>query len=105
MSAGPASTRVRWLVGAAGALAYAAASHALMTRAGDSAWALAVVLGPVVVLGAGAAWGAGHRWLALAGAVAAILLALQLLNGNRQTEMIPGTPVTAPQAEQQPIAQ
>ena len=30
--------------------------------------------------------------------VAAILLALQWLNGNRQTEMIPGTPVTAPQA-------
>lgn len=29
--------------------------------------------------------------------VAALLLALQLLNGNRQTEMIPGTPVTAPQ--------
>ncbi len=30
--------------------------------------------------------------------VAAILLALQWLNGNRQTAMIPGTPVTAPQA-------
>lgn len=34
--------------------------------------------------------------------VAAILLGLQLLNGNRQTEMIPGTPVTAPQTDQQP---
>jgi hypothetical protein len=34
--------------------------------------------------------------------VAAILLGLQLLNGNRQTEMIPGTPVTAPQTEQAP---
>lgn len=31
--------------------------------------------------------------------VAAILLVLQMLNGNRQTEMIPGTPVTAPQGE------
>ena len=36
--------------------------------------------------------------------VAAILLILQFLNGNRQTEMIPGTPVTAPQAEQ-PVTQ
>ena len=34
--------------------------------------------------------------------VAAMLLVLQWLNGNRQTEMIPGTPVTAPQAEQVP---
>lgn len=31
--------------------------------------------------------------------VAAILLALQLLGGNRQTEMIPGTPVVAPQTD------
>ena len=36
--------------------------------------------------------------------VAAILLILQLLNGNRQTEMIPGTPVTAPQTETAPVA-
>ena len=36
--------------------------------------------------------------------VAAILLVLQLLNGNRQTEMIPGTPVTAPQTETAPAA-
>lgn len=28
--------------------------------------------------------------------VAAILLVLQLLNGNPQTDVIPGTPVTAP---------
>lgn len=34
--------------------------------------------------------------------VAAILLLLQLLNGNRQTEMIPGTPVTAQQTETVP---
>jgi hypothetical protein len=34
--------------------------------------------------------------------VAAILLVLQLLNGNRQTEMIPGTPVTAPQTDTAP---
>ena len=36
--------------------------------------------------------------------VAAMLLILQLLNGNRQTEMIPGTPVTAPQTETAPVA-
>ena len=34
--------------------------------------------------------------------VAAMLLVLQLLNGNRQTEMIPGTPVVAPQTETVP---
>lgn len=82
MSPGLASTRVRWLAGAAGALAYAAASHALMTRAQDSAWALAVVLGPVVVLGAAAAWGAGHRLLAAIGAVVALLIALQAWSGT-----------------------
>ena len=31
--------------------------------------------------------------------VAAILLVLNFLNGNRGTDMIPGTPVAAPQAE------
>ena len=31
--------------------------------------------------------------------VAAILLALQFLNGNRGTDVIPGTPVAAPQTE------
>jgi hypothetical protein len=31
--------------------------------------------------------------------VAAILLGLQLLNGNRGTDMIPGTPVASPQTE------
>ena len=31
--------------------------------------------------------------------VAAILLVLNLLNGNRGTDMIPGTPVAAPQTE------
>jgi hypothetical protein len=31
--------------------------------------------------------------------VAGLLLVLQLLNGNRQTDVIPGTPVTAPQTE------
>jgi hypothetical protein len=34
--------------------------------------------------------------------VAAMLLILQLLNGNRQTEMIPGTPVNAPQTDTAP---
>jgi hypothetical protein len=36
--------------------------------------------------------------------VAAMLLILQLLSGNRQTEMITGTPVTAPQTETAPTA-
>lgn len=31
--------------------------------------------------------------------VAAILLVLQVLNGNRGTDVIPGTPVAAPQTE------
>jgi hypothetical protein len=31
--------------------------------------------------------------------VAAILLILQVLNGNRQTDVIPGTPIAAPQTE------
>lgn len=82
MSAGPASTRLRWVAGAAGALAYAVASHALMTRAQDSAWALAIVLGPVVVLGAAAAWGAGRRLLAAGGGIVALLLALQAWSGH-----------------------
>ncbi len=46
-------------------------------------------------------WRAGLMALFI---VAAILLTLQLLNGNRQTEMIPGTPVTAPQAETAPVS-
>lgn len=82
MSAGPASTRMRWLAGAAGALAYAAASHALMTRAQDSAWALVVVLGPLVVLTAASAWAAGHKVLAVIGFLAALLLALQAWTGH-----------------------
>lgn len=36
--------------------------------------------------------------------VAAILLVLQLLNGNRQTDVISGTPVTAPQTQTAPVA-
>jgi hypothetical protein len=34
--------------------------------------------------------------------VAAILLVLNLLNGNRGTDMIPGTPIAAPQTETAP---
>lgn len=36
--------------------------------------------------------------------VAAILLALQMLGGNRQTDVIPGTPVAAPQTETTPAS-
>ena len=82
MRGGHPSTRVRWAAGAAAALVYAAASHALMTRAQDSAWALAVILGPLVVLGAGWAWSGGHKVLAAAGVALALLLALQAWSGR-----------------------
>jgi hypothetical protein len=35
--------------------------------------------------------------------VAAMLLILQLLNGNRGTDVIPGTPIAAPQTETAPL--
>jgi uncharacterized membrane protein len=82
MSAVPASSRARWAAGAAAALVYAAASHALMTRAQDSAWSLAIVLGPVVILGAAAAWGGGQRTLAVGGVLLALFLALQAASGH-----------------------
>lgn len=82
MSGGFASSRARWAAGAAAALAYAAASHALMTRAQDSAWSLAIILGPFVVLGAAWAWSSGHRVLAVAGGLAALLLALKGAGGG-----------------------
>jgi uncharacterized membrane protein len=82
MPGGLASTRARWLAGAAAGIAYAAASHALMTRAQDSAWALAIVLGPIVVLGVAGIWGSGHRLLAAIGLLAALLLALDAAGGH-----------------------
>jgi uncharacterized membrane protein len=82
MSGGLASTRARWVAGATAAIAYAAASHELMTRAQDSAWALAIVLGPLVLAGAAGAWASGHRVLAAIGLVAALLLALQATSGH-----------------------
>ncbi|HWV02108.1 MAG TPA: hypothetical protein VN109_13150 [Devosia sp.] len=39
-------------------------------------------------------WGLGLIALFI---IAAMLLGLQLLGGNRQTTVIPGTPITAPQ--------
>jgi uncharacterized membrane protein len=82
MRGGPASTRVRWAAAAGGTLAYAAASHALMTRAQESAWSLAIILGPLAVLGAAWAWGTGRKVLAAAGLVVAVLLALQAARGT-----------------------
>jgi len=82
MHRGLASSRARWAAGAAAALAYAALSHALMTRAQDSAWALAIVLGPLVLLSAAGAWGSGHRTLAGVGVLGALLLALQAASGQ-----------------------
>lgn len=82
MSAGSASPRARWLAGAAAALAYAAGSHALMTHAQDSPWSLAVVLGPLVVLGTIALWRGGQRVLALGCGVAAVLVAARAWTGG-----------------------
>jgi uncharacterized membrane protein len=59
------------------ALGYPIASHFVMLGAGDSALALAFVVGPFVVLGLAGLWRAAHRVLALAGfAVVALLGAL-----------------------------
>ena len=82
MSGGIASTRARWVAGATAAIAYAAASHALMTHAQNSAWSLAIVLGPIVLLGAAGAWSKGRRVLAAAGFAVALLLTLQAARGH-----------------------
>jgi uncharacterized membrane protein len=82
MPGGFASTRARWAAGAAAAIAYAAASHALMTRAQDSAWSLAIVLGPLVVCGAAGLWASGHRVLAATGLLAALLLVAAAAGGR-----------------------
>jgi uncharacterized membrane protein len=72
---GPAWTRARWLAAGTAALLYAGGSHYLMTRAGDSAWSLAIVLGPLGLLAVAGLWRTGRRAAALACAVAALLLA------------------------------
>jgi uncharacterized membrane protein len=82
MPAGTSIPRARWLAGAVAAIAYAAASYTLMTRAQDSAWSLVVVLGPLVVLAAAAAWGNGRRVLAAVGLLAALLLAAFAASGR-----------------------
>lgn len=82
MRGGLAWSRARWAAAAVAALAYAAGSHALMTRAQDSPWSLVIVLGPLVVLGAAAAWGAGHRVLAVAAVVVVLLLGLRAASGH-----------------------
>ncbi|MEJ5988646.1 hypothetical protein WG902_01510 [Ramlibacter sp. PS3R-8] len=81
MRDGFASSRSRWVATAVavGALAYAAACYALMTRAQDSAWSLAITIGPLLVVSAAWAWNAGHRVLAVAGGLGAVLLGGVLL--------------------------
>jgi uncharacterized membrane protein len=81
MRDGSASSRSRWVAAAVAvaALAYAAASYALMTRAQDSAWSLAIVIGPLLVGTAAWAWNAGHRMLAVAGGVGVVALGAVLL--------------------------
>lgn len=82
MAGGFASPRARLLAAGAAALAYAAASHALMTRAQESPWALAVVLGPLVVLGIIALWRGGHRVFAAACTLAALFVAASAWSGD-----------------------
>ena len=53
-----------------------------MTRAQDSPWALAIVLGPLVVLSAAAVWSSGRRLAAVAGVLAALLLAQLAWSGH-----------------------
>lgn len=82
MAGGFASPRARLLAGAAAALGYAAASHALMTRAQESPWALAIVLGPLVVLGIVALWRSGHRALAAACTAGALFIVARAWTGD-----------------------
>ncbi|MFI4928442.1 MAG: acyl carrier protein, partial [Burkholderiales bacterium] len=82
MAGGTPTPRARWLAAAVAAIAYAAVSYTLMTRARDSAWSLLVVLGPLVVLATAAAWGNGQRVLAAAGLLAAVLLAVFAASGR-----------------------
>lgn len=81
MRDGFASSRSRWVAAAVAvaALAYAAASYALMTRAQDSAWSLAIVIGPLLVVSAAWAWNAGHPVLAVAGGLGVVVLGAVLL--------------------------
>ena len=81
MRVGNASSRSRWTAAAVAvaALAYAAVCYTLMTRAQDSAWSLAITLGPLLVVSAAWAWNAGHRMLAVAGGLGAVLLCAVLL--------------------------
>lgn len=78
----PAWTRARWLAAAAAALLYAVGSHLLMTRMGDSAWSLAIVLGPLAALAVAGLWRAGRRTGAALGAAAALLLAAGAARGG-----------------------
>jgi uncharacterized membrane protein len=61
-----------------GVLAYAIASHDLMTRAGASPWAVALLLGPVALVLAARAWRTRHWGLfaLLAAAVATVGIAV-----------------------------
>lgn len=82
MAAGFGSTRVRWMAGAAAALAYAAASHLLMTSAQSSPWSLAIVLGPLAVMGIAALWRSRQRVLALLCAGAALVVIVEASSGR-----------------------
>lgn len=82
MAGSAAFPRARWAAAAAAALAYALASHALMSSAQDSPWALVVALGPLVVLGALGLWRAGQKPLAVVAAAGALLLGVQAWTGH-----------------------
>jgi uncharacterized membrane protein len=53
-----------------------------MSFAQDSPWALVIVLGPLVVLGALSLWRAGQKPLAVAAAAGALVLAAQASSGH-----------------------
>lgn len=78
MPAGP----MRFLAGAAAALAYALGSHLLMTHAQDAPATIAFVLGPLAMVGLASLWRARQRVLALAAFVGALVLAQRVAGGG-----------------------
>ncbi|WKB54177.1 hypothetical protein [Eleftheria terrae] len=76
-------TRARYLLGAAGGLAYAVLSHQLMTHAADRPLALAVLLGPVAGLALLSLWRSGQRMVAALLALLGTALAAQAAHGGQ----------------------
>jgi uncharacterized membrane protein len=75
-----ATGSIAWAV--AGAAAYAAASHLLMTRAADAPWAVAVLLGPPVAAAGACAWRSGKALPRAAAVLAVAALAWMAARGG-----------------------